>query len=63
MSSSDTLLASGSHKHRRLRKDKETYIGEDGNVCDELHDGKPDTNVLSSLHYWAAILGHKLLGV
>lgn len=63
MSSSDTLLASGPPKHRHLRKDKETYIGEDGDVCDELHDGKPDTNVLSSLHHRAAILSHKLLSV
>lgn len=39
------------------------YIGNDGDVCDELHDGKPDADVLSSLNHRAAILSHKLLSV
>ena len=30
---------------------------------DELHDGKPDADVLSSLHHWAAVFHHKLLSV
>lgn len=32
-------------------------------MCDELHDGKPNADVLSSLHYRAAILSHKLLRI
>lgn len=44
-------------------QDMQPYVGEDSDVCDELHDGKPDADVLSSLHHRAAILGHKLLRV
>lgn len=32
-------------------------------MCDELHDGEPDADVLSSLHHRAAIFSHKLLSV
>lgn len=42
---------------------RKSYIAEDGYVCDELQDGEPDANVLSSLHHWAAIFSHKLLSV
>lgn len=39
------------------------YVGENSKVCDELHDGKPDANVLRSLHHRATVLSHKLLRV
>lgn len=32
-------------------------------MCDELQDGEPDADVLSSLYNGAAIFGHKLLRV
>lgn len=32
-------------------------------MCDELHNGKPDADVLSSLDHRAAILSHKLLSI
>lgn len=45
------------------QQDIQSYIGDDGDVCDELHNGKPDANVLSSLNHRAPILSHKLLSV
>lgn len=53
-------MAAGSNSNREHR---ESYVAEDGNVRDELHDGKPDADVLGSLHHWAAIFHHKLLSV
>lgn len=41
----------------------EPYVAEDGDVCDGLHDGEPDADVLSPLHHRAAVFSHKLLRV
>lgn len=32
-------------------------------MCDELQDGKPDADVLSSFHHRAAIFSYKLLSI
>lgn len=42
---------------------EDTYITDDSQVGDELQDGQPDADVLSSFHNRPAILTHKLLGV
>lgn len=41
----------------------ESYVGEHGRVRDELQDGKPDADVLSSLHHRAAIFSDELLSI
>lgn len=39
------------------------YVAEHGHVCDELQDGEPDADILSSFRHRPAILGDKLLSV
>lgn len=49
--------------HRDTENTENTHITEDGYVGDELQDGEPDANALSSLHHRAAIFTHKLLSI